>query len=291
MSGPLAALLWGLFGGGLIGGSDAVARFTARRASLGALFLAIMGLSTVALAAYLGATGAWPAWSPYGWGASAVSGLLNLVALGFLYVALARGPVSVASPSAASFAAILVGINAAAGAPITWAQAGAMALVFLGVVMLARPDRSDLGRYDAAHLRVTALLGLGTAATVSVRMFLAQEAATDLEPLSALFLNRVFATIGAVGLVAWEAGRARFAAPGRGAVPAVLLQAALETGALFVFLIGSADAGRVGATIGFATFPAWTALAAWIAYRDPVGARRALWIGAVIAGAALAALG
>jgi drug/metabolite transporter (DMT)-like permease len=291
MTAALASALWGLFGAASIGASDAAARWTTPRASLGALFLAVMGVSTLVLGGWLAATDGWPRWDAYAWAASAVSGALNLVALGFLYTALARGPVSVASPAASSFVALLVLLNAAAGEPISTAQALAAPLVLLGVVMLARPDQSDAGRYDAAHLRGTALLGLACAGSVSLRMFLAQEAAAGLDPLPALFLNRVFATAAALVWIATELSRRRLRFPGRAVMPVVLLQALLETVALFAFLTGSAGAGRVAATIGFAAFPAFTALSAWLAYRDPIGLRRTVWMGLVIAAAALASVG
>jgi drug/metabolite transporter (DMT)-like permease len=283
--------VWGLLGGALIGASDAAARWTTPRASLGALFLAIMGLSTAALALTLWATGDWPRWDAYAWAASGLSGGLNLVALGFLYTALARGPVAVASPAASSFTAILVAMNALAGEPVGVASLGATALVFLGVVMLARPDAGDLGRYDAAHLRGTALLGLGCATSVSARFFLAQEAGDALGPLQALFLNRAFAAGFALLWIGWEAARGGLRAPARAVWPAVLLQSALETAALFAFLTGSAAEGRVTAAIGFATFPAFTALSAWLVLGERIGPRRAVWMAAVVAGAGVAAAG
>jgi drug/metabolite transporter (DMT)-like permease len=287
----LAAALWGLFGAASIGASDAAARWTTPRASLGALFLTVMGVSTVALGGWLAYSGGWPRWDAYAWAASAVSGALNLVALAFLYTALARGPVSVASPAASSFVALLVLLNAAAGEPVSAAQALAAPLALLGVVMLALPDRSDAGRYDAAHLRGTALLGLACAGSVSLRMFLAQEAAAGLDPLPALFLNRVFAALAALIWIATELSRRRMRVPGRAVLPAVLLQAVLETLALFAFLTGSVGEGRIAATIGFAAFPAFTALAAWLAYGDPIGWRRALWMSLTIGAAALASVG
>jgi drug/metabolite transporter (DMT)-like permease len=79
--------------------------------------------------------------------------------------------------------------------------------------------------------------------------------------------------------------------PGPGVLPAVLLQAALETLALFAFLTGSAGDGRAAASIGFAAFPAFTAIAAWAAYGDPIGWRRVVWIAVVVAGVALSSLG
>jgi drug/metabolite transporter (DMT)-like permease len=291
LTGALAAALWGLAGAASIGTSDAAARWTTPRASLGALFVTVMGVSTCALAGWLALTDGWPRWDAYAWIASALSGGLNLVALGFLYTALARGPVSVASPAASSFVALLVLLNALAGAPISAAQALAAPLLLLGVIMLARPDRSDAGRYDAAHLRGTALLGLACAGSVSLRMFLAQEAAVGLDPLPALFLNRVFATLAALIWIAAELSRRRLRFPAPSVLPAVLMQAVLETVALFAFLTGSAGEGRVAATIGFAAFPAFTAIAAWVAYRDPIGWRRAGWMALVITAAALASIG
>jgi drug/metabolite transporter (DMT)-like permease len=286
-----APVLWGLFGAAAIGASDAAARWTTPRASLGALFLAVMGLSTAALSLWLWVTDAWPRWDAYVWGASAVSGALNLVALGFLYKALARGPVSVASPAASSFLAILVLMNAAAGEPVSLAQAAATPLILLAVIMLSRPDRSDAGRYDAAHLRGTAALGLACAASVSLRMFLAQEAATGLDPMSALFLNRVAALLCALAWVGWEVRRRQFRAPAARVAPWVAAQAVLETLALFAFLTGSAGDGRAAASLGFAAFPAFTAIAAWIAWRDAIGARRLLWMAVVICGAAISSIG
>ncbi len=279
----------GVLGGAMIGGSDCVARWTSARVSLGALLLAVMGLSGLAVGATLWWGGALPGWHAYAWSVSAASGLLNLLALGLLYKALARGPVAVASPAAASFAVMLVAINALAGAPATLAQAAAIALVFAGIVMLSRPDASDLGRYDAAHLRVTAAFGLAAAFTVSMRMYLAQEAADALDPWQAVLLNRLFAALGALALIAWELRRRRFRPPAARALGLVVLQSVLETGALAAFLTGSAMGDRVGATIGFATFPAFTAVAAWLFLGDRIGWRRSLWMALVGLGAALTA--
>jgi drug/metabolite transporter (DMT)-like permease len=68
----------------------------------------------------------------------------------------------------------------------------------------------------------------------------------------------------------------------------VMVQAALETLALASFLIGSADAGRIGASIGFSSFAAITALAAWIWLDEPIGWRRAFWMLVVALGIAFA---
>ena len=284
----MSGILFGLLGASFIGVSDCVARVTAQRVSMSVLFAAVMGLSTVALTLLLAFTGEWPQWHPYGWLASALSGLLNLVALYFLYTALARGPVTVASPAASTFSVILVALNALAGAPIVWAQMAAITLVFVGVAMLSRRGSAS-EVHDAGHLRATTLLGLTAAFAIALRMFLAQEAGDALGAIPALYLNRVFALSGVGLLLCFETARGTQRNwPDRSLTWLVLLQALLETLALASFLVGSQDDGRIGATIGFASFSAITALTAWIWLREPIGWRRGFWMAVVGTGIAVA---
>ncbi len=285
----MSGILFGLLGATLIGVSDCVARVTAQRVSMTVLLAAVMGLSTIALTAILAVTGHWPVWHAYGWITSAISGLLNLVALAFLYTALARGPVSVASPAASVFSVLLVALNAATGAPFVWQQAAAILLVFLGVAMLARRgDRNE--QFDAAHLRLTALIGLAAAVSIAARMFLAQEAGDALGAMQALYLNRVFAFAGVIALlilIAFQGQRLELPR-GKRMTTLGLIQAVLETLALASFLVGSEGAGRIGASIGFASFSAVTALTAWLWLGEPIGWRRAFWMAIVGCGIVVA---
>ena len=288
-------IFWGLCGAVLIGGSDCIARVTSQRVSMSVLFLIIMGLSLTVLSLWLGVTANWPPWNLRAWSASAVSGLLNLVALYFLYCALARGPVAVASPAASTFTVLLVGLNVVFGESWSWLQIVAMLVVFAGVAALAVPSKADAHnseQYDAAWLRTTALFGLAAAATVAFRMFLAQEAGAEIGAMHALYLNRVFAVLGAVVLVtvcllrnqqlSWPTGSLKHL---------VIVQAVLETGALGVFLIGSANGGRVGATIGFSAFAAATAIFAWIWLGERIGWQRGICIAVISLGVLLAIAG
>ena len=290
----MIGIVWGVLGGCLIGVSDCIARVTTARVAVGVLLLIVMGGSALALTPVLAMTGQWPAWHTYGWAAAAVSGILNLVALAFLYRALMRGPVAVASPTASSFTVMLVGLNIAAGEPFDWRQVGGAALVFLGIVMLARRARRGaeaLSDHDSAWLRGTALFALGAAASVSLRMFLAQEARVALGTLEALYLTRVVATLGAAAFVGWQLSRGqRLAWPRGGLLWLVLAQMALETAALGAFLAGSAGTGRVGAAIGFSIFPAATVAAAWLWLGERISPRRIFWMGVVALGVAVAVL-
>ena len=286
-------ILWGLLGAILIGASDCIARVTTQKVAVHMLFLSIMGLSLATLSAWLLLAGNWPMWHLKAWSASAVSGLLNLVALYFLYRALARGPVAVASPAASTFTVLLVGLNILTGEPWSWLQIAALLIVFTGIVMLARPTRvdADTNHYNAAWLRQTAFFGLAAAVAVAVRMFFAQEASAAIGALHALYLNRVFALLGAIALVLHALHRSGELRWPRGTVrKLVIAQAALETTALAAFLIGSENGGRVVATIGFSAFAAATALFAWWWLGERIGWQRGVWIVIVGSGVLLAAL-
>jgi len=288
------AILWGLLGAIFIGASDCIARVTAQRVASSILFLIIMGVSLLALSLWLFSTGDWPGWDAWGWTASAISGVLNLVALFFLYKALARGPVAVASPAASTFTVLLVLFNILTGQPWSWLQVGAMILVFVGVAMLARPtaiDRQSDG-HDAQWLRGTAYFALLAALAVSLRMFLAQEAGSSLGPTHALYLNRVFALLGAVVLIIYVLAKKQFKAwPQKKTLGLILIQAVFETCALGSFLIGSAGDGRIAASIGFSAFAAATALFAWLWLGERIGLQRGIWIVVVGIGVMLAVAG
>lgn len=287
-------ILWGLLGALLIGASDCIARVTAQRVASSVLFLIIMGLSLVVLSLWLLATNSWPAWDLWGWSASAISGLLNLVALYFLYKALARGPVAVASPAASTFTVLLVLLNIVAGQPWSWLQVIAMIIVFTGVVMLARPSAADneTEHYDAQWLKTTAYFGLLAALAVSLRMFLAQEAGSSLGAVHALYLNRLFALLGSVVLIMILVARRQNLSWPRGrTLGLVLVQAGFETGALGSFLFGSAGGGRIAASIGFSAFAAATALFAWLWLGEKIGWQRGCWILVVGLGVILAVVG
>lgn len=288
----MTGILWGLTGAVLIGASDCVARITTRQVPISILFLSIMGSSFIALSAGLAVSMNWPAWHPGAWSASAASGLLNIVALYFLYRALARGPVAVASPAASTFTVLLVALNIFTGEPWSWMQIVAMVIVFIGVAMLARPSSVDAEteHYDPTWLKHTALFGLAAATAVAVRMFFAQEASADIGAMHALYLNRLFALLGAIVLVIFELNRrGKLTWPTGKIRHLVVVQALLETTALGAFLLGSANGGRVAATIGFSAFAAATALFAWWWLGERIGWQRSVWIAVTGLGVMLAA--
>lgn len=290
----MTGVLWGLLGALLIGGSDCIARVTAKRVSLGVLVLCVMLVSFSSLNVYALVFDSWPQWHLRAWVYSGFSGALNVVVLTLLYAALARGPVAVASPAASVFVVLLLGLNVVAGESWTIWQVVATFIVFGGVFMLSRKSAVDTdAQYDAAWLRLTVMYALGAAFAVAVRMFLAQEASDLIDPLSALYLNRGFALVAVCGLILYQLLRGlQLNWPKGGRMMwLVALQSTLETLALGAFLIGSQDGNRIAATIGFAGFAAATTLIARIWLGEKIGAQRILWIGVVAVGIVLALLG
>lgn len=254
----------------------------------------MMGLSLAALTFWLAVTVNWPPWHTRAWVASALSGLLNLLALYFLYRALARGPVAVASPAASTFTVLLVGLNILGGEAWSWLQIVAMLLVFVGVALLSRPSAADADNrlYTAAWLRTTAAFGLATAVTVALRMYLAQDASAELGALHAVYLNRLFALAGSCALLLYLLYKSQQLSWPSGSLRGLMvLQAILETAALGAFLIGSADDGRVAATIGFSAFAAATAVFARLWLKETIGWQRSWWILVVASGIVLAVVG
>lgn len=288
----MTGLLLGLVGAICIGGSDCIARVTSQRVSLSVLIFYVMALSTVLLTGYLAIDGNFPAWHLRAWVASAASGFLNVVALYFLYLALANGPVAVASPAASSFTVILVALNAIAGQPWTWIQLLAVFIVFAGVAMLARGSNSDPMQYSRAWLRKTVLFATAAAITVAIRMFLAQVATDDIGVAHAVYLNRLFALATCLLLIGWQLTKAmQLQLPTGKIALLVALQSLLEMAALGAFLFGSLYGGRVAATIGFSAFAAATVIIAKLFLHEPIGLHRGLWVTVIAAGVLMAAIG
>ena len=287
----MIGIIWGLVGALFIGVSDGIARVTAQRTSLTILILFIMGTSTIVMTVWLVLSCDWPKWHFYSWLVSILSGFLNILALALLYKALARGPVSVASPATSSFSIILVALNALAGEPFNIYQGVAAILVFFGIAMLTRKadDQWTEEVYSNSWLRKTALLGLGAGATVALRIFLAQEAVTTLGAFHALYLNRAAALILILLIFFGEKiNRQEHTWPAGSLLMLVILQSLLEMLALGALLLGSSGDGRVGAAIGFSSFAAVSTFTAWIWLGEKVPPQRMIWIGIIAAAIVIA---
>ena len=84
-----------------------------------------------------------PSWTTASVGGLLATGLLYAVGIGALYGALARGPLTIVSPIASSFAAVTVALSLCVGQSLPQPRIlGGLALILIGVVLAARGDRS-----------------------------------------------------------------------------------------------------------------------------------------------------
>lgn len=291
----------GLFGALVIGTSDAITRVTGRRLPLLGLITALFLLSLPALGLYLSAADAWPPLDLGLWAIAALSGAFNAIGLALLFAAIARGPIAVASPIASAAALILIGLNILDGASFRIGHGVGALLMTVAVVLLSMPERRGAdGPESGAAVLGTALLALGAALTIALRMYTAQEITEPMGAAGAAFSSRLFAgTFTGAAYMLWRVSGRRFEprpTPGVRRHPPVwllaLLQSVLETTALLAFLLAGAGAegDRIGAVIGFSAFAAFSPLAARVLWGDRISPRRALCIGLAVLGAASAAV-
>ncbi|MGC4092518.1 MAG: EamA family transporter [Polyangiaceae bacterium] len=122
-------------------------------------------------------------------------GLLSFGMLCLLYAALARGPISVASPVVAIHPALVVLCLLALGTRPSARELLGSAIVLGGGVMLAtQAEQVGAGlSLSAAYVRKTALLAAACAVVLSAQILAVQHAAERLGALAAAWGSRVFA--------------------------------------------------------------------------------------------------
>jgi len=288
----MIGLLFGLMGAVMIGTSDCVARITAQRVSIIILLLVVMALGLPFVGIWLWLSGDVIAWHTKAFSFAAASGILNLLALMLLYTAMARGPISVASPVASSFSVMLVGFNAVLGQPVSMMQIIAISLVFIGVAGLSRSgEKNENTTYSQPFVQLTAFIALGAAICIASRMILAQEATDAIgAPLTLLVMRIASLIISIIAFVYYLAKRKELSWPKGNIWYLVLLQAVLESTALASFLLGGILGDRISASVGFAPFSVVAAIIAWLFFKEQIGMKRVGWIILVTIGVIIAAV-
>ena len=164
------SVLWGAGAAVSWGFADFVARFTGRSVGVAATFLAVSVLGLGALLLFVWLSGEVMLWHHpeatrlYGLGLLIGAGLTSALATILLYEALAKGPVSLASPVVSSYPAFAMPLSIALGArpgAIHWA---AMLVTMAGIWLVARAVSSAgswRAQYDGAVIQRTILISLG----------------------------------------------------------------------------------------------------------------------------------
>ena len=187
--GIVAALSWGL--------ADFAARFTGRAVGPVVATLAMLSTSAAALGLFLLWHGAAIDWRWASLPLPALSGLGIAAATLLLYYGLATGPMTIVSPIAGSYPALVVGFEVLAGlrpSPIQWL---AMAATLLGAIAVARAGArfSEPGGFSPDAVRRATLAAIGAAAMFALGVVAGQQSVPGHGEFGALFLSRIVSAL------------------------------------------------------------------------------------------------
>lgn len=284
--GASTAVLWGV--------SDIVARLSGRSAGVLVTTLAMMVVGALALVLYGFGFDETFDWNPDGYWLIAVSGVGMAVGTLLIFSALTRGPVSLASPTVASYPAISVPLSVALGARpdlVHWlAMAGTMAGVWLVARAVGNKANSHLPDYERANLRRTLVFSVASACTFAVAI-LAADLAVDRYGWLQTLLGSRFVGIAVLASALFMRRERPQPVPAR-AWPLLLVLGLLDTAGHALLYIGLGLPNGEFAVVASAAYTGVTTIIARLFLREPVAPTQWLGIGAIIAGvAALSWLG
>ena len=278
--------LWGLLTAVSWGSADFIARFTGRALGPRTALLAMLGVGAVVFSLLLWRRGVVPVLDPAGWWLLLLSGVGIMTATLLFYWGLARGPVTVVAPLAATYPALNVALAVVLGVRPSTAVWVAMAAVILGVVVVARSARSfeDPVSYPRARLRRTIVIALAAAFTFALAIAATQEAALIYGELETLWLGRWIGLFACALLFLPRREVPRI--PGRW-WPLLILQGLLDGGAYAALLAGSHGATSQIAVVVASGFGAVTVLLAWMFLREAMTWTQWGGIAMIVGGVAL----
>ncbi|MFQ5958867.1 MAG: DMT family transporter [Alphaproteobacteria bacterium] len=277
--GGLCALSWG--------GADFAARFTGRALGHHTALLGMLVVGSVVLSLWVWLGGARLDWDASALWLLAVCGVFTMVATLLLYDGLARGPVTIVSPIAASYPALVVVFWVVVGARPTLVQWAAMAATMAGVVVVARSAKrfEEPGVMSIGCLRKSVMLALGSSLSFTVVVISGQAAVPFYGELQTLWVSRLIslAAIALLFLVRGEAPRMVLRW-----WPLIALQGLLDAGAYLALFAGSHGEGSELAAVAASGFGAVTVLLARVFLREAMS--WAQWGGVVMVFAGVAVL-
>ncbi|GMQ75507.1 MAG: hypothetical protein BMS9Abin01_0757 [Gammaproteobacteria bacterium] len=268
LGGVLAALSWG--------SADFIARFTGGavghvNALFGMLATSAVVLTGMVLVMELPFAGPWAGW----WLLATMGAGLTLATL-LLYQGLVRGPVTVVAPIAGTFPAFNILLALALGVRPTAVEWAAIAVVMVGVFVVARSAShyEASGRYTRTQLRATIMISLAASFSFAVTVAAGQEAGAIYGDVQAVFLGRWMSLAFCIALLAVRRQVPRI--PMRW-WPALGAQGVLDGSALVALVAGSQGAGSAVTAVLASSFSVVTVVLARIFIREAMS--RAQWLG------------
>jgi drug/metabolite transporter (DMT)-like permease len=259
---------WGLIAALSWGSADFIARFTGRAVGHHTALFGMLLFSAVVFTAVVILNGQTLIWDESALGWLLVAGLGAMVGTLLLYWGLARGPVSIVSPIAASYPlinilyAVFTGNNPS---PLQWL---AMAGIMGGVYIVARCAKNfqDEEEFTAPELQKTVMISLAAAIVFGVTIIALQEAGRVYGDVQTVFMVRWISLAAIIVVLLW---RSKNDSGGGLSISRywwfwIGFQGLLDGGAFLAIVIGGqAAGGEIAAVVG-STFSAVTIiLARW----------------------------
>ncbi len=210
-------------------------------------------------------------------------GVAMAVALLLFFYAMSVGKVSIVAPIVAAHPVFIVGVLALQGATLPVLQLLAVAIVLLGVGLVAASAGGHMptGARKKTYARWQRVVAVSLASSViyGVAILLLQGAGNGLGGLQTLWIARCVGLLTALSYL--RVRRARMLAPSARWYALFLVHGALDSGGLLFILLGSTDAmgGAITAVVA-STFPVITVGLAWLVLNERLSLRQ-------LAGAAL----
>jgi drug/metabolite transporter (DMT)-like permease len=216
----------------------------------------------------------------------ALSGFGIAAATLLLYFGLATGPLTIVSPIAGSYPALIVLFEVLTGFRPSAAQWCAMAATLAGVVVVARAGGhfSEGDRFTPRALRQASLAAVGACIAFALGVIAGQQAVPDQGEIGTLWLSRVVAVLVLVAVVA--ARRERPAVPWRW-LPLLTVQGLLDGGAYLAVFAGSAGDGAAIVAVVSSGFGVVTTLLGRVFLDERVTAMQWLGVALVFGGVAV----
>lgn len=280
--------LWGVLSALCWGHADFVARFTGRAVGQIAALLGMLAVSSAALTAWVLASRAPLSWEGSGLWLLLLTGVGTLVGTLFLYVGLARGPVSIVAPIVAAYPALVVAIAVLQGARLGLPQWLFFFVTLLGIVTVgwSAGSHEEAGGFERRHLRVTIFIALASAATFAVGLSAGQHAAPLYGSLQTVWVARLVALAGILPVLLWKGNRRPVALVWW---PFLTLQGLLDAGGYLALFQGSTGPGAEMAAITASGYAVVTVLLARVFLREVIGHLQWAGIGMVFLGVAVLA--
>ncbi len=278
--------LWGLMTAFGWGGADFIARFTGRALGYQIALFGMLSVGAVVLTLVVWLADMPLVWDPSGWWLVLATGVGVMVATLLLYLGLARGPVTIVAPIVGSYPAFNVVLALALGVRPSLIQWSAMAVMMMGVIIVAASDQSFEGQknYSRPYLRHTIWIALASSFAFAVTIAAAQHATPIYGELQTVWMARWISLLASTILLACIRKTPRLPMSWW---PLLILQGLLDGGAYVALLAGSHGEYAVITAVVASSFSAVTVVLARIILREPMTWKQWGGIVSIIGGVAV----